>query len=125
MFTDYPTHSSFSVLLTARKLAAGAGIMSAGPNLYQLPYASCLIRGAKIGPSAQFGSAVTVERSSGGLYGAHYRFGKWGGSHPNRFMGVKVSDSRKDTLWMGSHYRKHNLADDRDHHRVRVRNGRE
>lgn len=89
MFTDYPTHSSFSVLLTARKLAAGAGIMSAGPNLYQLPYASCLIRGAKIGPSAQFGSAVTVERSLGGLYGAHYRFGKWGGSHPNRFMGVK------------------------------------
>lgn len=89
MFTDYPTHSSFSLLLTARKLGAGAGIMSAGQNLYRLPYASCLLRGAKIGSSAQFGSAVTVERSSGGLYGTHYRFGKWGGNHPNRFMGVK------------------------------------
>ena len=61
------------------------------------PYASCLLRGAKIGPGDHFlaGNSNIVESTvrvtpntfTGGYQ--RYFFGKWGGSHPNRFLGVK------------------------------------
>jgi hypothetical protein len=59
-------------------------------------YASCLLRGAKIGPSDHFlsGGKDTIESSvriisnTSGGYQRDF-FGKWGGSHPNRFLGVK------------------------------------
>jgi hypothetical protein len=59
-------------------------------------FASCLLRGAKIGASAHFeaGSAVLERQnyycSSNGLgCGSFFPTGKWGGNHPNRFLGVK------------------------------------
>jgi hypothetical protein len=56
--------------------------------------ASCLLQGAKIGPSAQFASAPLMESSflrSNKSRGTYTRslHGKWGENHPNRFLGVK------------------------------------
>jgi hypothetical protein len=72
------------------------------------PYASALVRGAKIGPGGPF-----IDRPNGGLWGTiesshlctqgrcgtsnthppytfdQHLYGKWGGGHPNRFLGVK------------------------------------
>ena len=61
------------------------------------PYASALLRGAKIGGSDHFlsGRSNNVESSeriipntTGSSY-HRYFFGKWGGNHSNRFLGVK------------------------------------
>ena len=58
-------------------------------------FASALVRGAKIGPSARFVSyRVKLEQSSQCAYSCSgqysHRFGgPWGGNHPNRFVGVK------------------------------------
>ena len=69
--------------------------MVASPGL-RGPYASALVRGAKIGPSAHFSSssrfdsgAVAVERIRGSSRGAIHIYGNWGNSPPNRFLGVK------------------------------------
>jgi hypothetical protein len=56
--------------------------------------ASCLVQGAKIGPSAQFASAALMESSflrSNKSRGTYTRslHGKWGENHPNRYLGVK------------------------------------
>jgi len=61
------------------------------------PYSSAspLVRGAKIGPSAQFVSfSVDIERSSycttnSICFKEHNHEGPWGGNHPNRFVGVR------------------------------------
>jgi hypothetical protein len=73
---------------------AGANVV-ASPGL-RGPYASALVRGAKIGPSAHFSSssrfdsgAVAVERIRGSSRGAIHLYGNWEGSLPNRFLGVK------------------------------------
>ena len=69
------------------------------PGGYFGVYASALLRGAKIGPSAHFASStrsggVTIEGSNqcqmycNGKYGRYF-YGQWGGNHPNRFLGVK------------------------------------
>lgn len=73
-------------------LAGGAVVGAQGANF---GYASALLRGAKIGPSAHFDAAnsVMVERSVGSHTGdptySRHLYGKWGGNPPNRFLGVK------------------------------------
>lgn len=72
----------------------GGGVMgtAAGKNG---PYASCLLRGAKVGASDHFlAGKDTVEVSyiywrSSSSHGPKKLYGKWGGNHPNRFLGVK------------------------------------
>ena len=58
-------------------------------------YGSALIRGAKIGPSANFSSGygfgesdVTIEKSSGPT-ASRRLYGQWGDNAHNRFLGVK------------------------------------
>ena len=59
------------------------------------PYASCLLRGAKVGASDHFlAGKDTIEDSyiyyrSASSHGPKKLYGKWGGNHPNRFLGVK------------------------------------
>lgn len=70
---------------------AGGAVVGSGPY----SSASPLVRGAKIGPSAQFVSfSVDVERSSYCTtnpicFKKHNHEGPWGGNHPNRFVGVR------------------------------------
>ena len=58
-------------------------------------YASALMRGAKIGPSANFttfNDGVTVELSLGGFLSSHttrHVLGRWGNDPQNRYVGVK------------------------------------
>jgi hypothetical protein len=54
-------------------------------------FASALVRSAKIGPSAYFGYGAEMEiKSCQGSTTKHCQLsGKWGGNHPNRFVGVK------------------------------------
>ena len=75
--------------LTGGELVGGKLAFSRAP--YGAPYASALVRGAKIGPSAHFSSSkgqITVERqahanSAGTYYGNWYQVGS------NRFLGVR------------------------------------
>jgi hypothetical protein len=65
----------------------GGGVKGTGQD------ASCLLQGAKIGPSAHF-SATLMESSflrSNKSRGTYTRslHGKWGENHPNRYLGVK------------------------------------
>jgi hypothetical protein len=80
-----------------RGLTPGAEAVGT-PAGYFRDYASDLVRGAKIGPSAHFASStrsggITIEGSNqcfrycDGKYGRYF-YGKWGGNHPNRFLGV-------------------------------------
>ncbi len=74
----------------------GGGVMgTAGGKLG--PYASALLRGAKIGASDHFlNGKDTIEET---YFNDHTYFdaagkrfyGKWGGNHPNRFLGVKFT----------------------------------
>jgi len=92
LLTYYPEHSFYFANLNAQALGAGAGVM-APPNGANEPYASCLLRGAKIGGSAKFATLAMMERSSGHAYAttSHPRhlYGKWDSNQPNRFLGVK------------------------------------
>jgi hypothetical protein len=68
----------------------GGGVMAPGTG----GLAFALVRGAKIGPSAQFGnpSGLFLEKTNySTLYrsATHQFVGYWGGNHPNRFLGVK------------------------------------
>jgi hypothetical protein len=64
-----------------------------GGTMFQNPYASALVRGAKIGPSAHFaGNYAEIENSfvdycSGST--RHSEIGHWGGNSANRYLGVK------------------------------------
>ncbi len=81
-----------------RGLTPGAEAVGVGAQFFGA-YASALLRGAKIGPSAQFASStrsggVTIEGSDQCLFYCNnkygrYFYGKWAGNHPNRFLGVK------------------------------------
>ena len=71
---------------------AGGGIMGKGG------YASALMRSAKIGPSAHFSGGVNASstryveiENNSCQYAVCDPDGKWGGNHPNRFLGVKFS----------------------------------
>ena len=69
----------------------GGAVVGSGPYSSALP----LVRGAKIGPSAQFRSfSVDVERSNycttnPVCFKERDYNGPWGGNHPNRFVGVR------------------------------------
>jgi hypothetical protein len=82
---------SFKASLLVTPLTGGEVVGTAGAVD---PYASALMRGAKVGPSAHFSSAgkgITVERSHGTV-SASTRFnfyGKWKDVGNNRFLGVK------------------------------------
>lgn len=83
-------------LLTVAGQNGGSIIGSAGTG-HNGPYASCLVRGAKIGASDHFLTGKeTVEESFVRYYSSTTQqrppkktlYGKWGGNHPNRFLGV-------------------------------------
>jgi len=92
-FTTNYVSVSNTLFLKAKALSGGAIVGAKGGVAG--PYASCLLRGAKIGPSDQFLSVSKRDTIEGSHYfysdPRHYRtlFGKWGGNHPNRFLGVK------------------------------------
>jgi hypothetical protein len=75
----------------------GGGVMgTAGGN--RGPYASALLRGAKIGASDHFlNGKDTIEDTYFNYHtqGSKRLYGKWGGNHPNRFLGVKFNISGK------------------------------
>jgi hypothetical protein len=73
--------------------SGGAVMGTAGGT--QGPYASCLVKGAKVGPAGHFKAAPLMEGSfvysfnkSSGKYSRHL-YGNWGGNHTNRYLGVK------------------------------------
>ncbi len=84
--------------LSVKGLMGGKAVGSRA-SLRNTPYASALIRGAKIGPSAHFSShkgraiientAATYFNTS--LYYPRELYGKWGGNPTNRYLGVKFS----------------------------------
>ena len=95
---EFSIDSSFAnskreTTLTAKGLTRGKAVGKKSTALGPLggPYASALMHGAKIGPSAHFSSAqgkVTIERqahaeSAGTYYGNWYQVGS------NRYLGVK------------------------------------
>lgn len=71
----------------------GGGVMGAAAGKNG-PYASCLLRGAKVGASDHFlAGKDTIEDSyiyyrSISSHGPKKLYGEWGGNHPNRFLGV-------------------------------------
>lgn len=79
-------------ILSAAPAAPGGGIVENGN------YASALMRSAKIGPSAHFGGSslqyVLVEERNC-VSSVCSSAGKWGGNHPNRFLGVKFQINGK------------------------------
>src|SRR5579885_2972533 len=82
---------TFRASLLVTPLTGGEVVGTAGAHH---PYASALMRGAKIGPSAHFsstGHGITVERSAGFASASTIFsfFGKWKGVGNNRFLGVK------------------------------------
>jgi hypothetical protein len=88
--TQFRSHGT-SFILTVEPLQGGGVIASQRPFVY---WASALLRGAEIGPSANFFSAknMTIEQfinCSDCTSRFRSLFGKWGGDHPNRFLGVK------------------------------------
>lgn len=88
--TDY---FSNTVFLRAEAHNGGGIVGVAGGE--RGPYASALLRGAKIGASDHFLTGNdTIEDSYlyyMSLNGRRFKnlYGKWGGNHPNRFLGVK------------------------------------
>jgi hypothetical protein len=86
-------YHSFFADLTVQGLTGGEVVGSPGSRG---AYASALIRGAKIGPSAHFSSDngfASIERSHGAAisstFYSRHTYGKWGDNPPNRFLGVK------------------------------------
>ena len=74
-----------SMLLWAPNTPAGNNMM-----MKSEPYASCLARGAKIGPSAQFSSngGPRIEHSFASSFRQTLR-GNWGGDPKNKYLGVR------------------------------------
>ncbi len=91
---SFYSYSGNSQHLNVTALNGGGVVGSAGHA--HGPYASPLLRGAKIGASDHFSggkhaieiSSRQYNRSSGRLSKLEL-YGKWGGNHPNRFLGVK------------------------------------
>jgi hypothetical protein len=89
--SHYSSRYSHVNRLTAKPLKGGGVVGSAGGA--HGPYASCLLRGTKIGASAHFlTKADTIEQSHFFFFSTLYSrsfYGKWGANQPNRFLGVK------------------------------------
>ena len=90
--SSYIDFSNFSNNVRVSALGGGAVVGYSG--LF-FPYAAALIRGAKIGPLAQFRTStfgVMIERSEGRLSGptvSQRLYGKWGHDPLNRYLGVR------------------------------------
>jgi hypothetical protein len=86
-------YHSFDAAIDVEALTGGAVVGALGSRGHS--YASALMRGAKIGPSAHFATQVfpNIERSHGtaNYSGKSTRelYGKWGGNPANRYLGVK------------------------------------
>ncbi len=84
-------YHSFNAVLEAVP-AQGAGVIG-GIGSRGRFYGSALLRGAKIGPSAQFSSNVAdLERSQGfdaSSRSSRHVYGKWDSNSPDRYLGVK------------------------------------
>jgi len=88
---------------------SGGALMGKGPGKppWNSNYASCLVQGAKIGPSAHFKNSALMELSTvysfnktSGKY-FRYLYGKWGGNHADRFLGVKFKiDGKTHYGWI-------------------------
>jgi hypothetical protein len=81
----------FHADLTAKALTGGEVV---GDHIHGLPepYASALVRGAKIGPSAHFASAhgqITIERKAQIHSSTNEYYGHWYSVGSNRYLGVK------------------------------------
>ena len=77
----------------------GGGVMGTAGGSHG-PYASALLRGAKIGASDHFLTGEDTVEDTYFNYHTYYTaekrlYGKWGGNHPNRFLGVKFTISGK------------------------------
>jgi hypothetical protein len=94
--------SSYNQTWNSRLLAVvgqnGGSVIETAGGGKNSPYASCLLRGAKIGSSDHFlKGKETIEKSFIQFYSSTISqrppkktlYGKWGGDHPNRFLGVK------------------------------------
>jgi|SRR5580704_3000359 hypothetical protein len=94
----YSAGSFFSDKLMVTPLAGGADIGGS------FVYASALVRGAKIGPSAHFGSFPEIESSHANVNFNHSTrrfFGKWGVHQRNRYLGVKfLIDGKTHYGWI-------------------------
>lgn len=94
----YSAGSFFSDKLVVTPLAGGADIGASSV------YASALVRGAKIGPSAHFGSFPEIESSHANVSFNHSSrrfFGKWGVHQRNRYLGVKfLIDGKTHYGWI-------------------------
>lgn len=88
-------YNDFTFISGNLRIRPRAGGAVVGSRSTHGGYASALIRGTKIGQSANFDSDsnVTIERSQGFGYGeTNYTrqiYGKWGGNPRNRFLGLK------------------------------------
>jgi hypothetical protein len=75
------------------KAIAGNQVVGQGGTHNNRGYVSALMRSAKIGPSAHFqgkaGEFYLMEEEGCSQGSCGPPIGKWGGNHPNRFVGVK------------------------------------
>ncbi len=96
---SFYSYSGNSQHLNVTALNGGGVVGSAGGA--HGPYASPLLRGAKIGASDHFsGGKDAIEVSyrqydRSGQLSKLDLYGKWGGNHPNRFLGVKFKINGK------------------------------
>lgn len=77
----------------------GGGVMGTAGGSHG-PYASALLRGAKIGASDHFLSDKDTIEDTYFNYHTYFQgfkrfYGKWAGNHPNRFLGVRFKISGK------------------------------
>jgi hypothetical protein len=89
--SDFQYHAD-NANLGIRPLTGGAVV--GVPGSKRSFYASALVRGAKIGPSAHFSSKgfAEIQRSYIPYTPSHYsrrQYGQWGGNVANRYLGVK------------------------------------
>jgi hypothetical protein len=88
--TNFGASGGVSNLLV--KGMAGNEVVGQGKHITR-GYVSALMRSAKIGPSAHFqgsaGEFYLMEQESCSQGSCEPPVGKWGGDHPNRFVGVK------------------------------------
>lgn len=88
--TNFGASGGFSYLSV--KGMAGNAVVGQG-NHGSRGYVSALVRSARIGPSAHFrgtaGKFYLMEEQGCSMGTCSLPVGKWGGDHPNRFVGVK------------------------------------
>src|SRR5581483_5283549 len=87
-FYNYSSFGSQELFVTD----SGGGVVGAG-RASGFGYASALMRGATIGPTAKFGPAssdvTVIERGFGVGYGNSHFSGNWKDAPKNRYLGVR------------------------------------